>query len=151
MKRKNFNRNTELSGIKDIATIMQFGTFIIISGGIFYILKKYGSFKFFANFGKNVKTITKAPSEFSVAEGDVIDNAVFQIDKMLGMLKNKNISKYNTFVSEWNYLKTEASKIRTKKVGFLKFYGSGKSEKELMTNKLSIFRNRILIELKKLE
>lgn len=149
IKQKKYKHNT-LEGISDVATILKYGTIIVIGGGIYYFLHKWGSFKFFGNFGQNIKTITKAPSEFTTAEGDVIDNAIFQIDKIMGIIKDKDTSKYNIFLSKWNSLKTEASKMKNKKVGFFKFYGSGKSEKELMANKLSIFRNKVLTELRKL-
>lgn len=145
-KKSSLSCDVELGGVRDVATIMKFGIYIIAGGTVFYFLKKWGSFKFFANFGKNVKTIAKAPGEFTRAEGDVIDNAIFQANKALEMYKQKKGSDitYTQLIAEWNPLKTQALKAQTEKVGFFKFYGSGKSNKELMANRIQVFVNKVI-------
>ena len=142
--------DVELGSIRDAATLSKYGTLLIVGGAAFYFFWKYGSFKFFKNFGKNVKTIAKAPGEFSVAEGDVIENTVFQIDKLMGMIKDRvgESAQYKTFATEWNTLRNQTKGAEKMRVGFSEFYIKDKTKKEEMANKLSAFRARILKYLK---
>jgi hypothetical protein len=148
-KSKNIGCDVELGGIKDVATIMKIGTMIVIVGGGYWFFKKWGTFKFFANFDKNVKDIAKAPGEFTRAEGDVIDNAIYQANEALEIYKEKKGSDamYTKLIAEWNPLKTKALKTQIEKIGFFTFYGSGKSNKEKVANEVQGFVKKVLKEI----
>ncbi len=143
---KKIYRNIELGSI---GQTLQYGTYLIVIGGIVYFLHRWGSFKFFANFGKNVKTIVNAPKEFTIAEEDVIDNSIFQTDKAMGMLKDKigTTSEFKAYENEWKTLKPKVIKAKTQKIGFFKFYKGGKSQKELMVDEVNRFKKKVIAKL----
>lgn len=152
IKNKGLGCDVELGGIKDAAIVVKYGTTIAVVGGIVYFLHKWGSFKFFKDFGKNVKTIAKAPKEFTIAEGDVIDNSIYQTDKAIGMLKDKigASAEFKGYEKEWSVLKPKAIKAKTQRVGFFKFYKGGTSQKEQMAEEVNRFKGKIIKKLRQL-